>query len=188
MLNRQRIQISHESEWLIFIYSIRLITFSPRKIVTLSALGTFETISLNQNWLLEVNGTGMTKSYKMVVLKYMPSRGRNKWLDPITAEQAAPFFHQYLTAKSHSFRIDFSDRQGKNLRVYNVKKVSSLIARMPMAAWSGSSKGLISYDDGLFTVHVDGLVEHRGILYDWTRGICAYRLHEYFERKADGDY
>jgi hypothetical protein len=39
-----------------------------------------------EDWLIEVAKTGMTKSYKMVVLKYMLSRGVNHWLNPVTPD------------------------------------------------------------------------------------------------------
>lgn len=55
---------------------------------------------------------------------------------------------------------------------------------MPMTKWSGSSKGLISYVDRLFTIHVNPLVEHQELIYSWTKDICDYRLHTYFGRKA----
>jgi hypothetical protein len=73
-------------------------------------------------------------------------------LDPITAEEAALYFHHYQTAKEYRIRTDLSDKQGKNLRLYNEGKIATLIAQMPMTQWSASSKGLITYEDNLFTI------------------------------------
>lgn len=139
----------------------------------------------NKQWLQEVTGTGMNKSYKMVVLHYMLSRGQDNWLNPATPEQIAPYFHQYLTEKDYRINTDFSDIQGQELRIYNEKKITSLLTRMPLSKWSGSSKGLITFEDGVFTIHVTPLPEHAEIVYQWTREICAYRLHSYFERKGN---
>ena len=68
------------------------------------------------------------KSYKMVVLSYMLSRGIDKWLDPVTSEEVAPFFHQYLTEKDYRKRIDFSDKGTTKLWEYDEKEVAKLIA------------------------------------------------------------
>ncbi|KAA0966371.1 hypothetical protein FQ087_09110 [Sporosarcina sp. ANT_H38] len=100
----------------------------------------------------------MTKSYKMIVLHYMLSRGQDSWLNPVTPEQIAPYFHRYFSEKDYSIRTDFSDKQGKELRTYNEKKITSLLTPLP---------------------------EHAQILYRWTEEICDYRLHAYFERKSN---
>ncbi|HZG70198.1 MAG TPA: hypothetical protein VEY51_01560, partial [Chondromyces sp.] len=86
--------------------------------------------------LNETERTVMTKSYKMVVLLYMLSKGVKHWHQPTTPEEAAPFFHQYLTSKEYRKRIDFSDKQGKSLSQYDEKKVAKRIADMPMTKWS----------------------------------------------------
>src|SRR5690606_520075 len=97
-------------------------------------------------WLIELEKTGMTKSYKMVVLSYMLSKGPGYWLDPVTSEETAPFFHHYLTEKDYRLNTDFNDVQGKKLRKYNEKNVAKLISTMPMTKWSGSTaNGLITF-------------------------------------------
>lgn len=136
-----------------------------------------------ETWLQEVERTGMNKSYKMVVLSYMLSRGLEKWTNPVTPEEAAPYFHNYLTEKEYKKRIDFSDKQGKRLWDYDETKVAKLIADMPMTKWSGSSKGLLSFENGVFKMEFDVAAEHNEVLYEWTKEICEYRLHAYFERK-----
>ncbi|MDN7227864.1 DEAD/DEAH box helicase family protein [Planococcus sp. N064] len=138
-----------------------------------------------KNWLLEVEKTGMVKSYKMVVLSYMLSKGENRWLEPITPEEAAPFFHGYLTEKDYRMNIDFSDAQGKRLRKYDQKKMADLVSLMPMNKWSGSSKeGIISFANGIFEIKLQPSEKENEFLYKWTQEIAEYRLHAYFERKS----
>jgi hypothetical protein len=86
--------------------------------------------------------------------------------------------------KEHRKRIDFSDKGAKKLWKYDEKGVSKLIATMPMTKWSGSSKGLISYENDVFQLNLDVIKEHEDILFLWTKEICEYRLHYHFERKA----
>lgn len=81
-------------------------------------------------------------------------------------------------------RIDFSDKGARELWDYEEKSVSKLIAKMPMTKWSGSSKGLISYQNDEFRLNFDVAPADEEILYDWTKEICEYRLHYHFERKA----
>lgn len=45
-----------------------------------------------QGWLEEVEGTPMSKSYKMVVLLAMLDRGPYEWHQPMTPEEAEGFF------------------------------------------------------------------------------------------------
>lgn len=137
-----------------------------------------------KNWLVEEEKTSMTKSYKMVVLLAMLKRGQADWYKPITSTEVAPFFHQYLMEKEYRKRIDFSDRGAKKLWNYDEKGVSRLISNMPMTKWSGSSKGLISYENDRFKLKFDVLKEDEEILYTMTRDICEYRLHVHFERKG----
>lgn len=95
--------------------------------------------------------------------------------------EAAPYFHRYLTSKEYRKKIDFSDRQGKKLEQYNEKAVADLIASMPMSKWSGSSKGLITFENNVFHIHIEAA--GNPLVYEWTKAICEFRLHEYFERK-----
>ncbi|MGZ4162249.1 MAG: hypothetical protein ACXVNF_15840 [Neobacillus sp.] len=70
--------------------------------------------------------------------------------------------------KEHRKRIDFSEKGARKLWDYDEKGVSKLIATMPMTKWSGSSKGLISYDNDLFILNFDVVKEDEDILFDWT--------------------
>ncbi|TWT01865.1 DEAD/DEAH box helicase family protein [Planomicrobium sp. CPCC 101079] len=139
-------------------------------------------------WFIEVEKTGMTKSYKLVVLSYMLSKGIERWLEPITPKEAAPYFHQYLTEKDYRLKIDFSDAQGKRLHNYNEKKIADLISNMPMSKWSGSAKdGLVLFENGVFAFKLEPSLDENKVLYNWTREIAEYRLHSYFERKGSSN-
>ena len=56
--------------------------------------------------------------------------------------------------KEYRKRIDFSDKASKKLWDYDENEVSKLIATMPMTKWSGSSKGLISFENDLFKLNL----------------------------------
>jgi hypothetical protein len=125
----------------------------------------------------------MQKSYKMVVLKAMLDKGSRRWYEPITPEEVAPFFHRYLTNEEYRKRIDFSYKSSQKLWAYDERKVAKLVATMPMSKWSGSSKGLIGFEDNLFTVHLEVEREEEELLCEFTREVCEYRLRYFFQRR-----
>jgi superfamily II DNA or RNA helicase/HKD family nuclease len=137
-----------------------------------------------ENWLVEVEKTSMSKSYKMVLLLAMLNRGITEWSKPITSREIAPFFHRYLTETEYRKRIDFSDKSSRKLWEYNEKAVCKLIETMPMTMWNRGNDGLTSFSDGMFRINFDILEEDEEILYKWTREIVEYRLHAHFERRA----
>ncbi|RCW52050.1 hypothetical protein DFP97_101396 [Paenibacillus prosopidis] len=132
-----------------------------------------------------MESTLMAKSYKMVLLLAMLERGTSRWHAPITPQEAAPFFHRFLTEKEYRRRIDFSDKKTLRLKEYDEQKVTALITDMPMSMWSGSSKGQITFDNGEFKPQLEIQSEHAELVHVWTREICEYRLHGYFEKKAE---
>ena len=113
----------------------------------------------------------------------MLQQAQSNWIKPITATEAASFFHAYLTEKEYRKKIDFSDKTTMKLWNYDETKVASLIERMPMTKWSGSSKGMITFEEGVFALTFDIGEEDAGIMYAFTKEICEYRLQGYFERK-----
>ncbi|WJE55131.1 DEAD/DEAH box helicase family protein [Bacillus cereus] len=135
-------------------------------------------------WLQEVEKTGMAKSYKMLLLSAMLQRGKEVWYHPISPQEVAPFFHHFLMEKEYRKRIDFSDKQAQRMWEYDEEKISKLIATMPMTKWSGSSKGLLSFNENIFSLNMDIRKEDEALLFRWTQEICEYRLHTYFERKT----
>jgi type I site-specific restriction endonuclease len=142
-----------------------------------------EAFNKYEAWINEVEGTGMTKSCKMVLLLSMLKRGEEDWHKPITSQEAAPFFHRYMVEKEYRKKIDFSDKSSQALWEYNEAKMSRLIAEMPMSKWSGSSKGIVSFKNHVFSLNLEIDVANSSVLYRWTKDICLYRLHVYFERK-----
>ncbi len=134
-------------------------------------------------WVRDVERTAMSKSYKMIVLLYMLERGEERWTDPVTPQEVAPFFHRYLMEKEYRKRIDFSDGNSQRLWTYSESGVSQLIARMPMTMWGSAKGGMTRFEDGVFALLVEPNDVERGILYRWTREICLYRLHVHFERR-----
>lgn len=126
--------------------------------------------------LQEIEKTSMTRSYKMVVLYAMLGRGAAKWYKPITAEKVAPIFADYLSKPS---------RQAIDKIHPDHKKVMQLIQTMPMTKWSGSSKGLVIFEDGEFGFAVDIENDMQLVVFNWVKEICEYRLHRYFTRKSE---
>ncbi|OFW76120.1 MAG: hypothetical protein A2201_08735 [Alicyclobacillus sp. RIFOXYA1_FULL_53_8] len=135
-------------------------------------------------WFRELEATLMSKAYKMVLLLAMLERGSTAWHTPITPVQAAPLFHAYYVAKKFRMDTDWNDKETKPLHTYDETKVARLIARMPMTMWGGSSKGLVSFDGTAFATRLEVHSEDEAWLYEYTRQICLYRLHVYFERKG----
>ena len=141
----------------------------------------------HKDLLIEINKTLMNKSYKMILLKYMLTRGASDWYKPVTPSEVAPFFHEYLMEKPYRRDADLSDRQGQLLREYDEDKVAKLIATMPMTKWSGSSKGLFVFEGDVFGMQIEIEKQHEEVLFEWVREICEYRLHWYFERKSSNN-
>jgi hypothetical protein len=136
-------------------------------------------------WIEESESTAMVKSYKMVLLEAMLARGPIGWTAPITATQAAPYFHRYLTGVEYRKRIDFSDKTTRSLWEYQERGVASLIRRNPMTQWSQSTAGWVSLDSEGFQIHLpEAGAETLTTLHKWAQQVADYRLHTYFERKA----
>ncbi|WP_308722331.1 hypothetical protein [Paenibacillus polysaccharolyticus] len=52
-----------------------------------------------------------------------------------------------------------------------------------MSKWSGAKGSMTWFEDGVFSLNIEmHNSEERAVLYRWTREICLYRLHAYFER------
>ncbi|WP_424237594.1 DEAD/DEAH box helicase family protein [Bhargavaea ginsengi] len=138
-----------------------------------------------KDWFIEVEKTEMNKSYKMVVLLYMLSRGPKHWTYPVAPEEVAPFFHRYLTEKEYRKKVDLDSKKGQGLIEYNESRISILIAEMPMTMWSGSEKAdMVIFEENRFSIQLpQPSGEQVALLYDWTEQTANFRLHEHFERK-----
>lgn len=135
-------------------------------------------------WFRELEGTAMTKGYKMVMLLAMLERGEHNWFKPAPAIEIAAFFHHYYMDAAYRRKIDFSDKRTTDLAEYNPTKIARLITQMPMSKWSGSSRGLAKFEGASFWFDLDVQQKTARHLFEWTKEICLYRLHAYFERKA----
>ncbi len=130
----------------------------------------------------EVELTVMSKSYKMVVLKLMLDRGGNQWHKPIAAQSIAYPFYEFLTEKDYRRKKDFSDKKTKKLLTFDEDKIVKLIEDMPFSKWSGSSKGIFTFDSDQFAITVPLTQQEARDLYPYINDIVAYRLASYFER------
>jgi superfamily II DNA or RNA helicase/HKD family nuclease len=135
-------------------------------------------------WFKELESTAMTKSYKMVLLLAMLERGLTEWDAPITPQEVAPFFHRYLTEKEYRQRTDLNDNASRKLREFDTRAVTRMVANAPMKNWGATSRGHVVFESNEFRVLLDIHADDRVTLFEWTREICLYRLHTYFERKG----
>ncbi|WP_332696997.1 hypothetical protein [Halalkalibacter lacteus] len=67
---------------------------------------------------------------------------------------------------------------------YDEGKVARLIAQMPMTKWANSSKGFVSFDGEQFGLTFEIEDSSCEKVFEWTKEVCEYRLHRYFERKG----
>jgi superfamily II DNA or RNA helicase/HKD family nuclease len=138
----------------------------------------------HKEWLYEVEKTVMNKSYKMVLLLAMLQRGPLKWEKPITPQEVAPFFHQYLTTEKYRYQTEARDKQTKQLLAqYEEEKIARLLLDMPMKKWSGSSKEFAFMEQDKFFFTLELMPHEKETIFEWTRQICEFRLHHYFERR-----
>ncbi|MFT9846763.1 DEAD/DEAH box helicase family protein [Aneurinibacillus sp. REN35] len=140
-----------------------------------------------KEWFVEVEKTVMNKSYKMVLLLAMLQRGAQEWERPIQLKEAARFFYDYLTAEPYRYRIETRDgKEGSSQKVlgdYHEKEIIKLLKNQPVAKWSGSSKGFACTEDDAFFIRLELLPAEREQVFEWTKEICEFRLHYYFEMK-----
>ncbi|MDT3429248.1 hypothetical protein J2Z22_004849 [Paenibacillus forsythiae] len=118
----------------------------------------------------------------------MLKRGPERWDEPVRAEEAAGFFHKYLTDKEYRRRIDFSDKESLKLWEWNektAKGVAKLIADMPMSKWANAKGSSTKFADGIFSLAFDIIQEDKAVLHRWSLEIVLYRLHVHFERRTE---
>lgn len=140
-----------------------------------------------EDWLKEAESTIIRKSYKIALLLAMLERGLSNWTNPVTAEEAAPFFYNYYMEDDHRRSIDFSDDETRKLWDEPLEKTARLISRMPMTHWGSAASKLVSYKEGEFKFTFRIRNEDKELLYEWTREICEYRLSSYFDKKSESE-
>lgn len=134
-------------------------------------------------WFMEVEKTSMTKSYKMTLLHCMLQRGPTDWYKPIAALEVASCFYDFLWEKKYRRDIDFTPAQQIKFATFDERKVAKHIEDNPMKFWGGKVDGLVKFEDKKFWFDFDVVKEDQEILFEWTKEICEFRLHWYFERK-----
>ena len=132
-----------------------------------------EAFELYKDWIEVAESTRMNESYKMVLLSYMLSRGIDNWYLPVIAEDAALFL-KYLTSKGYT---------NKELKDTNINKLKQQIEKMPMTYFRGKTEGIVKFENKVFSLSFDIIEAANPIIYEWTKQVCEYRLHEHFERK-----
>src|SRR5699024_8477047 len=133
-------------------------------------------------WFSKVEKEQMNKSYKMVILQFLLDKGPQEWLNSITPEEVAPYFHQFYMEKSYRKKIDFSNKNTKKLWDYDEIKVAKLIADMPMSKWVGKDE-LVYFDDNWFGINFEVDERNRNVVHAMTSEVCEYKMQVYFERK-----
>ncbi|WP_290774514.1 MULTISPECIES: DEAD/DEAH box helicase family protein [unclassified Exiguobacterium] len=131
-----------------------------------------EAYDANRELIEQVEKTIMNRSYKMVVLLAMLERGEERWMEPITAEEVAPFFYEYLHAEKYR---ELKDAQTAELKgEFNKHKIERLLIKQPMSK-IGPPFVYKNY-------HLSVLVSLKfpNEIFKIIQGIINYRLINYF--------
>lgn len=134
-----------------------------------------EAYDANRELIEQVEKTIMNRSYKMVVLLGMLERGGKRWMEPITAEEVAPFFYEYLHAEKYR---ELKDAQGKVFENgYNESKIGALLIKQPFSKMGypfeyNENKKTLSIQTNLTTNSINIKI--------WIKDIVLYRINNYF--------
>ncbi len=134
-----------------------------------------EAYDANRELIEQVEKTIMNRSYKMVVLLWMLERGEKRWMEPITAEEVAPFFYEYLHAEKYR---ELKDAQGKVFENgYNESKIGALLIKQPFSKMGypfeyNENKKTLSIQTNLTTNSINIKI--------WIKDIVLYRINNYF--------
>lgn len=131
-----------------------------------------ETYDANRELIEQVEKTVMNRSYKMVVLLAMLERGEERWMEPITAEEVAPFFYEYLHAEKYR---EIKDAQTAELKgEFDAVKVERLLRDMP---FSRIGSPFVFERNTLFVKVVE---QHSRYLYKMMCDAVLFRMNLYF--------
>lgn len=128
--------------------------------------------------LLEVEYTDMTKSYKMIVLSIMLSRGVAGWLQPLSASEAARPFYEFINEFPYRQQIDGQTKDFQS--PFHQQKIEKLLLRMP---FDKIAKGPFFVSEESLHIEHNEAFAHP-LVYEWISQIVEVRLHHYFSRKA----
>ncbi|HAB34234.1 MAG TPA: restriction endonuclease subunit R [Exiguobacterium sp.] len=125
----------------------------------------------NRELIEQVEKTIMNRSYKMVVLLAMLERGEERWMEPITAEEVAPFFYEYLHAEKYR---ELKDAQTAELKgPFDSSKVERLLKKMPFPKMGKP----FEFDGDVLSI--ENQTSGRK-LFNVINDIIHFRLHIYF--------
>lgn len=135
-----------------------------------------EAYDANRKLIEQVEKTQMNRSYKMIVLLAMLERGEERWMEPITAAEVAPFFYEYLHAEKYR---EIKDAQTVELKGRFISpKIERLLERQPFPKIGQP----FVFGDNRLTVSTVHSLSNR--LYDIVREIVQYRINIYFAKKG----
>jgi len=136
-----------------------------------------EAYDANRELIEQVEKTIMNRSYKMVVLLAMLERGEERWMEPITAAEIAPFFYGYLHAEKYR---ELKDAQTAELKgPFDSAKVERLLKKMPFPKMGQPFETI--EDQGILFIRQDLKTISR-ILSNWITDTIQFRLKRYFSK------
>lgn len=134
-----------------------------------------ETYDANRELIEQVEKTVMNRSYKMVVLLSMLERGEERWMEPITAEEVAPFFYEYLHAEKYR---EVKDAQGRLFENgYNESKIVALLKQQPFPKIGYPFE--TTKDQKTLFIQQEVKTNSR-VLTEWITDIVLFRIEYYF--------
>ncbi|WP_290748147.1 DEAD/DEAH box helicase family protein [Exiguobacterium sp. UBA3968] len=130
-----------------------------------------EAYDANRELIEQVEKTIMNRSYKMIVLLAMLERGEERWMEPITAEEVAPFFYEYLHAEKYR---ELKDAQTAELKgPFDSLKVERLLKKMPFPKMGKP----FTFDGDVLSIASQTSGRE---LFNVIKDIIHFRLHMYF--------
>ncbi|AOS99480.1 restriction endonuclease subunit R [Exiguobacterium sp. U13-1] len=139
-----------------------------------------EAYDLNQELIEQVEKTIMNRSYKMVVLLAMLERGEERWMEPITAEEVAPFFYEYLHAEKYR---KLKDAQTAELKgPFDPVKVERLLKKMPFPKMGKPFKTTKNFENLFFQIPNE--VFNINTLKEIINDIVNLRIYLYFNKNS----
>lgn len=142
-----------------------------------------EQVALDEasSFLLELETTHMTKSYKMVLLQALLESGA--FPGDIGIEDLADAFGR-VAARSSQLRSDIS------VQLEDRKALRALLIKNPIKAWTGgwggTARSYFTYEKGQFRSRVPVSDKCVPSLVEMTRELVEWRLAEYLSRSSKG--
>ncbi|WP_214815658.1 DEAD/DEAH box helicase family protein [Exiguobacterium sp. s59] len=132
----------------------------------------------SKSLLFEVEYTDMAKSYKMIVLSIMLNRGIERWLQPISASEAARPFYDFINIVPYRQKIDGQTKELQSS--FQQQRIEKILLRMP---FDRIAKGPFFVSEEALHIENNEAFKHP-LVYQWVSQIVEMRLHHYFSRKA----